>query len=273
VTSSAVQRRIIAELNVAQDFCADDEIERRADFLVRRLAASHLRGFVLGVSGGVDSSTTGRLCQLAVERIRSENGNATFVAMRLPYRRQADEKDARRALKFIRPDATLTVDVGPASDALSSSVAAAGEPAPRVVAADIVHGNVKARMRMAAQYAVAGAHGLLVVGTDHAAEAVMGFFTKYGDGAHDLAPLAGLTKRRVRALAKALGASENIVDKVPTADLESERPSRPDEEVLGVSYDDIDDFLEGREVAPAVHDTIVGWYRRTAHKRALPAAP
>jgi NAD+ synthase len=126
---------------------------------------------------------------------------------------------------------------------------------------------------MAAQYAVAGAHGLLVVGTDHAAEAVMGFFTKYGDGACDLTPLAGLTKRRVRALARALGADERIVAKVPTADLETERPLLPDEHVFGVTYDDIDDFLEGRPVEPEVEETIVAWYRRTAHKRALPAAP
>ena len=222
-----VQRRIIADLDVADHFHADSEIERRVAFLVGQLADSCLRGFVLGISGGVDSSTTGRLCQLAVERIRAGGGDATFVAMRLPYRWQADEEDARRALDFVRPDATLTVDVGPASDALSGSVDAAGEPAPRVAAADLVYGNVKARMRMAAQYAVAGAHGLLVVGTDHAAEAVMGFFTKYGDGAYDLAPLAGLTKRRVRALAKALGADETILGKVPTADLESDRAGPP----------------------------------------------
>lgn len=152
-------------------------------------------------------------------------------------------------------------------------VDAAGEPAERVAGRDLVRGNLKARMRMAAQYGVAGAHGLLVVGTDHAAEAVMGFFTKYGDGACDLAPLAGLTKRRVRAVARALGAEDAIVAKVPTADLESERPGLPDEQVFGVTYERIDDFLEGREVSPEVHDIIVSTYRRTAHKRALPAAP
>ena len=146
-------------------------------------------------------------------------------------------------------------------------------PLERVAGRDLVRGNLKARMRMAAQYAVAGAHGLLVVGTDHAAEAVMGFFTKYGDGACDLAPLAGLTKRRVRAVAQALGAEDAIVAKVPTADLESERPGLPDEHVFGVTYERIDDFLEGREVPPEVHEIIVSTYRRTAHKRALPAAP
>ena len=270
---TSVQAAISAELMVAAEFDAGDEVERRVAFLVEQLTRSGLRGWVLGVSGGVDSATAGRLCQLAAERVRADRGTATFVAMRLPYRAQPDEEDAQRALAFVRPDATLTVDVGPSSDALSVAVDAAGEPAERVKGRDVVHGNVKARMRMAAQYAVAGAHGLLVVGTDHAAEAVMGFFTKYGDGAFDVAPLAGLTKRRVRAVAQALGADDAIVGKDPTADLESERPGLPDERVFGVTYEQIDDFLEGREVAPEVQEIIVTAYGRTAHKRALPATP
>ena len=94
-----------------------------------------------------------------------------------------------------------------------------------------------------------------------------------GDGACDLAPLAGLTKRRVRAVAQALGAEDAIVAKVPTADLESERPGLTDEDVFGITYERIDDFLEGRKVAPEVHEIIVSAYRRTAHKRALPAGP
>ena len=268
-----MQEQIIADLMVAPDFDADAEIERRVAFLVDQLSGSGLRGYVLGVSGGVDSGTAGRLCQLAAERVRADGGNATFVAMRLPYHVQADEDDAQRALEFIRPDATLTIDVAPGSDGLMAAVDAAGEPAERVASRDLVHGNVKARERMTAQYAVAGAHGMLVVGTDHAAEAVMGFFTKYGDGACDVAPLTGLTKRRVRALAQALGANPELVGKVPTADLESERPGLPDEHVFGVTYDQIDDFLEGREVDPEVAGTIETWYRRTAHKRALPAVP
>ena len=267
------QESIIAELGVPAEFDARAEVERRVEFLVEQLRKTRTRGYVLGISGGVDSGTAGRLCQLAVERVRQGGGQALFVAMRLPYGVQADEADARRALAFIRPDAVVTVDVAPASDALAAAVRAAGEPAPRTAREDLVLGNIKARERMAAQYAVANAHGMLVVGTDHAAEAVVGFFTKYGDGACDLVPLAGLTKRRVRAIARALGADEAIVDKVPTADLESDRPGLPDEAVLGLSYDEIDDFLEGLDVAPEVHDTIVAWHCRTAHKRALPVAP
>ncbi len=138
---------------------------------------------------------------------------------------------------------------------------------------DFVHGNIKARQRMIAQYAVAGAHEGLVVGTDHAAEAVSGFFTKFGDGAADVVPLTGLTKRRVRALSQALGAPSTLVHKTPTADLETLKPGLPDEEALGVTYDDIDDFLEGKTVEDAALAAIVRRYRLTEHKRQLPIAP
>lgn len=254
---------------MSPSFDAEVEIERRISFLADQLRLSGATAYVLGISGGVDSSTAGRLCQLAVERVRAAGGNATFIAMRLPYGVQADEDDAQRALAFIRPDETLTVDVKPATDALAESVRHAdlGERA------DFHIGNVKARQRMVAQYAVAGARGGLVVGTDHAAEAVMGFFTKYGDGACDLTPLAGLTKRRVRALGSHLGASDEITGKVPTADLESGNPGVPDELVLGVAYDEIDDFLEGKQVSDKAAETIISYHRRTIHKRAVPIAP
>jgi len=137
---------------------------------------------------------------------------------------------------------------------------------------DLHVGNIKARQRMVSQYVVAGARGGLVVGTDHAAEAVMGFFTKYGDGACDLTPLSGLTKRRVREVGAQLGAGPEITGKVPTADLETNNPGLPDEAVLGVTYDEIDDFLEGLEIDEKAASRIIATHRRTAHKRALPLA-
>jgi NAD+ synthase len=126
---------------------------------------------------------------------------------------------------------------------------------------------------MIAQYAVAGASHGLVIGTDHAAEALMGFFTKFGDGACDLAPLTGLNKRRVRALARSFGAHDALVYKTPTADLESLAPLKPDEAAFGVSYDEIDDFLEGKRVSDTAYEVILGQYRSTMHKRSLPADP
>ncbi|MFF8592421.1 ammonia-dependent NAD(+) synthetase [Streptomyces sp. NPDC015220] len=273
LASMTLQQEIARDLQVSEAFEAEQEIERRVAFLADRLTSTGLRSLVLGISGGVDSTTAGRLCQLAVERVRAAGQEATFFAMRLPYGVQADEKDARLALDFIRPDQVLTVDVKPASDAALEAVLAGDTVFRDAHHQDFVHGNIKARQRMIAQYAVAGAHDGLVVGTDHAAEAVSGFFTKFGDGAADVVPLTGLTKRRVRAVAQALGAPAELVGKVPTADLETLKPGLPDEEALGVTYDDIDDFLEGEPVGEAAYEAIVRRYRLTEHKRQLPIAP
>lgn len=113
----------------------------------------------------------------------------------------------------------------------------------------------------------------MVIGTDHAAEAVMGFYTKFGDGACDLTPLAGLVKGQVRQLAAALGAPAQLVHKVPTADLEELMPGRPDEEAHGVAYRDIDAFLLGQPVSAEAARIIVETFDKTAHKRQMPKEP
>ncbi|MFJ9460379.1 ammonia-dependent NAD(+) synthetase [Kitasatospora sp. NPDC101447] len=268
-----LQREIGRALGVAPVPDPLREAERRAAFLAEQLRAAGARTLVLGISGGVDSTTAGRLCRLAVDRLRADGYAAAFCAMRLPYGVQADEEDARRAVAFIEPDELLTVDVKPATDAALDALLAAGLTFTDHAHEDFVRGNVKARQRMVVQYAAAGANGGLVVGTDHAAEAAVGFFTKYGDGAADVMPLSGLTKRQVRSMAEALGAPAELVKKTPTADLENLAPGRPDEEALGVTYDALDDFLEGRPVDEEAAATVLGHYRRTAHKRALPTVP
>lgn len=266
-------QQIVSALGVTPGFDAAAEIARRVDFLCAHLRANGLSTLVLGISGGIDSATAGRLGQLSAQRLRSAGYAARFVAMRLPYGVQHDEADAAAALAFIRPDETLTVDIAPAADAMLASLRAGGFVADDAAHEDFVLGNIKARQRMIAQYAVAGARAGLVIGTDHAAESLMGFFTKFGDGAADVLPLAGLTKRRVRALAQALGAPQRLVDKTPTADLESLRPLRPDEDAYGVSYDEIDDFLEDKPISDTARATILRFYDATHHKRALPVTP
>ncbi|TFY97461.1 ammonia-dependent NAD(+) synthetase [Ramlibacter rhizophilus] len=264
---------IAAELLVSPQFDAATEAQRRIDFLSSYLATAGMDSLVLGISGGVDSTTAGRLCQLAVERLRSQGRSARFIAMRLPYGEQRDEDDAQLALQFIQPDETLFVDILPAVQGLAAGLRAGPLAFDSPAQEDFVMGNIKARQRMVAQYAVAGARRGLVVGTDHAAEAVMGFFTKYGDGACDVAPLTGLNKRRVRAIAAHLGAPQGLVEKVPTADLEELRPQLPDEAAYGISYGQIDDFLEGKPVPQNVVDVIRRFYMASRHKRALPAHP
>ncbi|WP_321906099.1 ammonia-dependent NAD(+) synthetase [Paraburkholderia tropica] len=268
-----VQRCIAAALHVAEFFDVQREIEQRVSFLTEFLRENRLSSYVLGISGGVDSTTAGRLAQLAVERLRSNGYDARFIAVRLPYGVQRDEADAQQALQFIRADHTLTVDVKPAADAMLESLVKSGTVFTDEKHQDFVHGNIKARQRMTAQYAIASAHEGVVIGTDHAAESVMGFFTKFGDGGADVLPLAGLNKRRVRALAIALGATEAIAHKVPTADLEMLRPQRPDEDAYGIPYDSIDDFLECKPVSTAIYDTVLRFHEATRHKRALPYTP
>lgn len=267
------QREIIVALGVPSEFDAAADLQRRVDFVAETLQRSRRETLVLGISGGVDSLTAGRLCQLAVEKLRSGGIPAWFIAMRLPHGAQRDELDAHAALDFIGPDQVIRVNIQPAVDATMNSLTGAGLAFDSDASADFIAGNVKARQRMIDQYAVANARNGLVVGTDHAAEAVMGFFTKHGDGACDLAPLSGLTKRRVRAIASALGAPTHLVNKVPTADLEALRPLHPDETALGVRYDAIDDFLEGRAIGRFDFQQILAAYERTAHKRAGPLMP
>lgn len=267
------QQEIIAELGVRPEFDAAHEVERRIAFLADYLRTSGAKGYVLGISGGVDSTAAGRLAQLACERVRADGSEATFLAMRLPYGAQSDEADAAEAVAFVDADETVTVNIKASTDAMFTEVDEAGIDFTGIEHADFVKGNVKARERMIAQYLAAGARSLLVLGTDHAAEAVVGFYTKHGDGACDLTPLAGLNKRRVRAITAYLGAPEHLVSKVPTADLEDGKPLSPDEVSLGVSYDAIDDYLEGKEVSEADRTTIEGWHARTAHKRAMPVTP
>ena len=267
------QQSIIEDLGVAFTFDAATEAERRTGFLANYLRTSGAKAYVLGISGGVDSLTAGLLAQRAVKRVRETGQEARFVAVRLPYGIQKDESDAQACLDVIKPDRTITVDIKPAADALFASVLADAGDLVDGDRSDFLLGNVKARERMIAQYALAGAVGGLVIGTDHAAEAVMGFFTKFGDGAADVVPLSGLNKRRVRAIAAMLGAPENLVHKVPTADLESNAPLRPDEDVYGVTYGQIDDFLEGKAIDESASGLILRAYRTTVHKRILPIGP
>lgn len=267
------QERIAQELNIDRQLGKGDEakeVQRRIDFIKTTLRQSGCKALVLGISGGVDSLTAGRLCQLAVEQLRNEDYAARFIAMRLPYKTQADESDAQASLDFIAPDHIDTLNIAASVDGLMASLDANQASASHV---DFIKGNVKARTRMIAQYAVANLHNGLVVGTDHGAEALMGFFTKFGDGACDLAPLSGLTKTQVRLLASALGAPATLVHKLPTADLEELVPGKPDEHAYGCTYAEIDAYLMGEPVSERVRSLIEQAYLKTAHKRALPITP
>ena len=272
------QQAIIDEMKVLPEIDVQFEIRRRIDFIKSTLTNSGLKTLVLGISGGVDSSTCGRLAQLAITELNvelklntSSESAFQFIAVRLPYDIQADEDDAQQALSFIQPTHCLTTNVLDGVNGIHQQVINALSGANLLSASknqvDFSKGNVKARARMVSQYHIAGILGGLVLGTDHSAENITGFFTKWGDGACDLAPLFGLSKRQVRMLAKNLGAPSILVDKAPTADLEDLEPGKTDEDALGISYEQLDDFLEGKKVSVQVKDHIINIFRKTQHKR------
>lgn len=268
-----MEQLIREEMRVLPTINPEFEIERRVSFIKRKLQEAGCQYLVLGISGGVDSSTCGRLAQIAVNQLNEEthSSNYQFIAVRLPYGVQKDEDEAQLALSFIQPTHSIALNIKDGVDGIHASSQSALEATgliPKSAAKlDFVKGNVKARARMVAQYEVAGLVGGLVLGTDHSAENITGFYTKFGDGACDLVPLFGLSKRQVRQLAAALGAPDVLVKKTPTADLEELAPQKADEDALNITYDQIDDFLEGKPVPKDVAEKLIQIYQTTQHKR------
>lgn len=263
-----LQQKIIAALGVKSQIDVQQEITRSVVLLKNYLLANPaLSRLVLGISGGQDSTLTGKLCQQAVTGLRQQTGNKDYqlIAVRLPYGEQTDEQDCQDALAFIQPDRIITVNIKPAVQAAEQALCQAG-----IMLSDFARGNEKARERMKVQYSIAAMLAGVVVGTDHAAEAVTGFYTKYGDGGTDINPLYRLNKRQGRQLLIALHCPPHLYDKTPTADLEDDRPGLPDELALGVSYQDIDDYLEGKLLPLEISQVIEYWYRKTEHKRHQP---
>ena len=263
-----LQEEIIAYEGVKPLIDPQEEIRKSIDFLKSyMLKHPFLKTYVLGISGGQDSTLAGRLAQLAMEELRADTGDADyqFIAVRLPYGIQADEADAQRALDFIQPDIRLTVNIKPAVEGQVAELEKAG-----VIITDFNKGNIKARQRMITQYAIAAQHAGAVIGTDHAAENITGFFTKFGDGAADILPLFRLNKRQGKQLLAVLGADPALYEKVPTADLEENRPGLADEVALGVTYAEIDDYLEGKNISAQAQETIESWWYKGQHKRHLP---
>jgi len=263
-----LQQQIIKELHVLPTIDVQQEIRKSIDFLKAYAHRySFVKGFVLGISGGQDSTLTGKLAQLAVDELNVEAGEEkySFWAVRLPYGVQKDEQDCQDAIDFIQPTHTYTVNIKEAVDASVRALENAG-----ITLSDFVKGNEKARERMKVQFSIAAMNSAVVLGTDHAAEAITGFYTKFGDGGADLMPIFRLNKRQGKQLLAALDCPEHLYLKVPTADLEEHRPSLPDEVALGLTYEQIDDYLEGKEIPKDAREILEQHYLRSQHKRHMP---
>ena len=262
---SKLQDIVVKEMKVKQQIDSEKEVNEIKHF-IKSYVQSHsfIKSLVLGISGGQDSTLTGKIVQLAVNELRSEGRECKFIAVKLPYGVQKDADEVEDALQFIEPDETVTVNIKPAVDQSVQSLKEAG-----IELTDFQRGNEKARERMKVQFSIASNQSGIVVGTDHSAENITGFYTKYGDGAADIAPIFGLDKRQGKQLLKYLNAPKHLYEKVPTADLEDDKPQLPDEEALGVTYDQIDDYLEGKDIPAEARETIEKHYVRNAHKREL----
>ncbi|UXR56089.1 ammonia-dependent NAD(+) synthetase [Staphylococcus schleiferi] len=263
---SKMQSIIVDEMKVKPVIDSAETIKEIKHF-IEQYVQSHpfVRTLVLGISGGQDSTLTGKLLQLVAEEMRANSGrDIQFVAVKLPYGVQKDADEVEDALNFIAPDRIITVNIKPAVDQSVETLKQAG-----INLTDFQKGNEKARERMKAQYAIAANLSGIVVGTDHSAENITGFFTKHGDGAADIAPLFGLNKRQGRQLLAYLNAPAHLYEKQPTADLEDDKPQLPDEEALGVTYHAIDGYLEGKTVRPEEAAIIEQHYIKNAHKREL----
>ena len=247
--------------------------EKIALWMRSQLASAGARGFVVGLSGGIDSAVVARLAQMAAP------GAATGVL--LPC--HSDPQDERDALALASHLAlpTMRVDLSATYDVLVAEAQAAlrvlPEPVRSVTPADPLRGrvplaNIKPRLRMTSLYFIANSINYLVAGTGNRSELVIGYFTKYGDGGADLLPIGHLLKREVREMAKELGVPAGIVARPSSAGL---WPGQLDEEEMGFTYAELERYVEEgpQAVSPALAVRIERLTRSSDHKRAMPPIP
>lgn len=245
-----------------------------ADWIQQQVTGASARGVVVGLSGGLDSAVVARLCQIALP--------SRVLAAVLPSHSDArDEHDANLiARHFGLP--IVRIDLAPTYDLLVNDLktmflqipddqAKAGGTSPDLKAR-VPMANIKPRLRMSVLYFIANSMNYLVAGTGNRSELIIGYFTKYGDGAVDLLPLGRLLKSEVRELAADLDIPQSIIDKPPSAGLWT---GQTDEDELGFSYADLERYLaDGPDaVAPALAMRIERLIRSTEHKRVQAAMP
>lgn len=262
----AIQNAIVKEMKTQPLIEPKDEVLKRVGLLKDFLKNSNRKSYILGISGGQDSTLAGMLTQMAINELNEDTNtnDYQFVAVLLPDGIQSDIQDAIDAAQhFIKADNVFTNNIHPQVEAAKEVF----EKSSGFEMTDFDKGNLKARIRMSVQYSYSAAYHGFVIGTDHSAENITGFFTLWGDGAADIMPLFGLNKRQGREILEYLNCPPHLYNKAPIAGLLDNEPDVTDEDVLGVSYNEIDDFLEGREVSIEAFDIIIKRYFVTRFKR------
>lgn len=237
-----------------------NQIDELVKWLKDKAAEAGAKGLVVGVSGGIDSAVVSAL----IKRAFPEDS----LGLIMPCSSCSD--DARDAMAVVEAVGLKCFEfelTQPKELIFGSAVEKLHQVGYTQLQERLADANLRARLRMATLYTVANALNYLVVGTDNAAETYTGYFTKYGDGGVDILPITEFSKREVRSMAKALGIPQQIIDKAPSAGLWS---GQTDETEMGVTYDHIDDLLEGKQIPPEAEARIEELHRRSEHKRQLP---
>lgn len=230
----------------------EEYVEIIIKFLQDYLKDTKADGYVLGLSGGIDSSCLAALTKKAV-------GKDKLHCIMMPINSlEADLKDAIT----LANDLNLNYLVMDGSEAFNKLVEEFYSKGIELDAS--TKGNLKARIRMSILYAYAQKNHLLVLGTDNLDETYVGYFTKYGDGGVDLLPISRLTKAEVREVASKLGVRNELVERVPSAGLFE---GQTDEKEMGILYKDLDDYLLGKKIDPKAKERIEYLHRISEHKR------
>jgi len=246
-----------------------ERVDKVVQWLRDRAQDAGAHGFVVGLSGGIDSAVVARLCQMATP-------NRVLGVMLPCYSHPQDDADARLLAKtFGIP--TARVDLAATFDALTGELHASVKGLPQSVhVTDIKQqmpeANIKPRLRMTSLYFIANSLNYLVAGTGNRSELTLGYFTKYGDGGSDVLPIGHLLKSEVRAMAQELGVPAPIIDKAPSAGLWI---GQTDEAEMGFSYDMLEAYLTtgASAVPPEVAQRIEALNRSSEHKRKTPPVP
>lgn len=262
----SLQCEVIEQLGVKPVIDPAEEVAKRVGFLKEYVLRSGTSGLLIAISGGIDSAVATALCKRATDELSTETGREYMtLGVFQPYGEQADIEHSYEVARTFNLTHTVETNIEEAVNEVALEVEHGFRALGR--SRHMSHqgkGNIKARTRMVMQYALSFELNLLVVGTDHASEAITGFYTKWGDGAVDITPLSSLNKRQVRQLAAHLGVPAAVISKAPSAGLWE---GQTDEQELGISYEDNSDYLEGKEIDPAVRERLESFYMKTEHKR------
>lgn len=230
--------------------------KRLVDWIAGQVRAAGAAGTVVGLSGGIDSAVVAVLCHQAL------GDNALALCMPIGSLPQDIADAALVAQQF-----GLKYKLIPLEKAYSGFLRSVPDDLGSVEARTLALANVKPRLRMLTLYYFANALNYLVVGTSNRSELTVGYFTKYGDGAADILPIAGLVKRHVRELAAHLGIPQPIIDKAPSAGLWA---GQTDEDEMGITYEAIDAYLVNGKVESEAARLIEARQLRSEHKRTRP---